>query len=229
MECHHDLSIHKRLVEFWQGHNIQALANKWSINRNRTNFDDHSSISWMWCDCQQSGLEATLQSLCDMHEMKNTMYITYNTGLCAKIRWPCPWKTKLDLTDMVETCPRFIISGALWFKVLSTVDSISGSGIMFSLCSIRWAILQIFKHCPYFDGQCSVPGSHWCLNHWLFPDHLESSINSDSGLMAWLLNHIYVCFLYTIIIFVGGPQVRVYWGDLNHLEVIENGSDLVLP
>ena len=23
-----DLSIHKRLVEFWQGHNIQALANK---------------------------------------------------------------------------------------------------------------------------------------------------------------------------------------------------------
>jgi len=30
MECHHDgdLSIHKRLVEFWQGHNIQALANK---------------------------------------------------------------------------------------------------------------------------------------------------------------------------------------------------------
>ena len=79
--------------------------------------------------------------------------------------------------------PRFIISGALWFKVLSTVDYISGSGIMFSLCSIRWAILQIFKHCPYFDGQCSVSGSHWCLNHWLFPDHLESSINSDSGLM----------------------------------------------
>ena len=29
-------------------------------------------------------------------------------------------------------------------------------------CVVRWillAILQVFTHCPYFDGQCLVPGS----------------------------------------------------------------------
>jgi len=117
----------------------------------------------------------------------NTVYITYHAGLCARIRWPCPWKTNMRKTgphwygDNLIIDPRFIISGTLWFKALRTVDSISGSGVMLSLCSIRWlflAILPIFKHCPYFDSQCSVPVSHWCLDQCMVsqslivPDHL---------------------------------------------------------
>ena len=42
-----------------------------------------------------------------------------------------------------------------------------GSEVVFTLCSIRWlplVILQIFTHCSYFDGRCSVPGSHWCFD-----------------------------------------------------------------
>jgi len=46
----------------------------------------------MWCDCQRGGLEAILQSVCDITK---AVYSTYDIWLCLMLGQCCPWKTNM--------------------------------------------------------------------------------------------------------------------------------------
>ena len=189
-------------------------------------------------ECDVTGLEAMLQSLYDMNEITNTMYISYHAGLCARIGRPCPWETNMRKIgpywfggNLIIFIPRFIITGIL-------VDDVYSSKCQARL--ITSLVVELYLVCVAFVDFCwrsykystivhTLMANAWFLDHIgvlinalflnysLFPDHFivpRSSWVLDqfvfSGLMLGFSTHIYVCFLYTIIIFVYGPQVRVY-------------------
>ena len=70
------------------------------------------------------------------------------------------------------------------------------------------AILQIFKHCPYFDSQCSVPRSYWCLDQclvskslivprssWVFDQFIFSGLMLRSSTIVSISWYMFVSYM----------------------------------
>jgi len=142
-------------------------------------------IPWS-AECDVTGLEAMLQSLCDMYEMTNAVYISYHAGLCARIGGPCPWETNMQKIgpywfsgNLIIFIPQFIITGIL-------VDDVYSSKCWAQL--ITSLVVELYLVCVAFVDFCwwSYKYStivHTLIANALFLDHIGVSIN------ALFLNH----------------------------------------
>jgi len=116
-KCHHDivwnfdLFIHTRR-EFKQDPSLgkQSIWNDRLTGAQKSvKHDDHLSIGGsqlatrrveMWCDHQRGGLNVMLQSLCDMYDMRNTMYTIFWAVLQARVLWKTNMQKALEWSSV---------------------------------------------------------------------------------------------------------------------------------